>query len=486
MLKPTHAKWAALLLGALLVGCASPPRQSGTSPRPAPDTRAAKPVESFGEESQLVIYLRESQPSSLPIVWDIRKIALDKADGNQVVVPRTEVTLATSDLDQGQRLVSVSDIAPGQYAGITIFTGAVSYEDTGSPVATEAGLTTVQHPFSIVGGNAKTLLLAADLAPPGADRAAFRFQPRVSIDDEPASFKGKLVYVSNELSSNVSVIDKTLKRVVKNVYMGTRPSAMAADLRRNRLYIADTRAGAIYEMDMISQHLLKATQIEYVDEPVHIEPLPSKDLLIVVNSGTDTIHLVDAFTLSVTATITVGDGPVDAVYSPLWDLAFVVNLWDNTVSVIDFERQPAIVDTTLQVGQRPSGITIDDSMGWLYVSNSGSTTLSVIKIETMAVERSVAVGIGAGDIALDPYGRRLFLSMTETDEVLCVDPYTGVMVYSVSLPGKPGRLMFDPDEKKLYVAVPTENGVAVIDTITRKIQNWIETGRGPSSIAMRL
>jgi YVTN family beta-propeller protein len=274
--------------------------------------------------------------------------------------------------------------------------------------------------------------------------------------------------------------------VAKNVFVGLRPSSVAADQRRNRLYIADRKAGAVYEMDMIGQILLKATQLEFVDEPVHIEPLPVKDMLMVVNFGSDTVCLLDAFTLQVAETIPVGDGPVDAVYSPIWDLAFVVNLLDNSLSVIDFETQPPAVDTTIEVGLRPTGITIDDSMGWLYVSNSGSTDMSVIKLETMAVERTVSVGMGAGDIMLDPYGRRLFLSMTNTNEILCVDPYTGVLIYSVRLPSQPGRLMFDPDEKKLYAAVPARNAVVVVDTITREIQDWIETGERPSGVALRL
>lgn len=487
---PVRLAFCAVLVAALSLACGAPTKSPSTVPTPTPSKPGIKPTlntpERYAEGSQLVIYARQSQASGLPLTWDLRKIALDKADGTQVNVQGTEVTLKTDDLARGQKLITISEAPEGNYKGLTLFTRGVRFTDTGEAVSTDATLTNVPHPFSIVAGNASTIVMVADLAAPGASRASFQFKPAITVDEEPAAVKGKTVYVSNELSSNISVVDKAAKRVVKNVFVGMRPSSVAADQRRNRLYIADRKAGAVYEMDMMSQNLLKAAQIEFVDEPVHIEPILVKDLLMVVNFGSDTVCLLDAFTLQMVETISVGDGPVDAIYSPIWDVAFVVNLLDNSLSVVDFEIQPPAVSATIEVGLRPTGITIDDSMGWLYVSNSGSTELSIIKLETMAVERTVTVGMGAGDIILDPYGRRLFLSMTDSNEILCVDPYTGVLIYSVRLPSQPGRLMFDPDEKKLYAAVPARNAVVVIDTITREIQNWIETGEMPSAIAVRL
>jgi YVTN family beta-propeller protein len=448
--------------------------------------RTAQPQEAAGPGTQVIVYVSQAEPNALPLVWEIRKIALVRSDGTQIALPGTDVVLRTGDLNRGQQLVAITEGPAGAYTGLAIFTRAVYFEDTRATIFDAANVVAVTHSFSVVPGSTKTLLLAVNLAPAGADRNAFRFEPAVAIEDEPATIKGKIVYVANELSSTVSVIDKATKQVIKNVVVGSRPTALATENRRNRLYIADSKAGEIYEMDMINQRILKATQIEFIDEPVHIEPLPSKDMLMVVNYGSDTVYLVDTFTLEVVDTIEVGDGPVDAAYSAIWDLAFVVNKMDNTVSVLDMGLERPAVTNKIDVGLRPSGITIDDSMGWLYVSNSGSTDLDVIKLETIGIERTLQVGIGAGDIAFDPYGRRLFLSMIDTNEILCLDPYTGVIIFTVRLPASPGNLMFDLDEKKLYAAVPSEDTVIVVDPITRAIQYWIETGDSPVAMAIRL
>ena len=494
---------AVILAGVTLVSCASQRRPAAKPPEAAgeatgtPAGEKAKPAQPTEGQpvAQVVFYLRETQASAFPIKWVIRKIALDQADGSQIAINPADLVLATGDLELGaggtliQKLVAITNVAVGDYTGVTLFTRSASFDDTGEALMVESSFVTADFPFSLAAGVAKTLTAVVTLAPPGAARAGFKFQPQVTIEGEPATLRGKLVLVTNGASSNLSVIDKSLKRVVRTEYLGTRPEATCVDQRRNRLYLADRKAGVIYEMDMLNQHLLKATQLDFTDEPIHLEFVPSKDLLVVVNYGEASIHLVDSFTFQITETVDVGNHPVDAAYSSFADRLFVVNNLDNTLSVVNLNTNPASVDSTLQLELRPAAITIDDSMGRLYITNSGGNDLTVVRMDpklgTLAVEHTIPIGLGAGAIILDPYGRRLFVAMGNTNEILCVDPYTGVTIYSVRLPERPGRLMFDPDEKKLYATVPARNAVVVIDTITREIQNWIETGEHPTSIEMR-
>ncbi|MFH1314533.1 MAG: YncE family protein [Candidatus Eisenbacteria bacterium] len=465
---------------ALLVACSSQVRRPDAPPSGTDPDQAPAP-----EISQIVLYARSLGHSDTPIVWDIRKISLDRADGSRVDISGTAVTLNLADLKRGQKLIGISGAEEGTYTGLSIFTRDVYFADTEESVPTETLVFRVEHDFTIVAGNTKSVFLLIDLPDPGDERSAFMFAPRLAMEDENPNPGGKLIYVANELSSNISVIDKQLRRVVYNVLVGTKPYTLAADQRRYKLYIGDRKEGVIYEMDMLRQHLLRATQIEYVDEPVHIEPVPTRDLLIVVNFGSDTIYIVDAFTLQIIDAIEVDYDPVDAEYSESFDLVFVLSRYFGTISVLGMKNDPVEVDTTLQVELEPTGMAIDDNKGWLYITNSGSTDMSIIKIESLGIEKTVPIGIGAGDIAFDPFGRRVYVAMTDTREILCVDPYTGVLEYSIGLPAPPGRLLFDDDEKTLYACLPERNAVVAIDPLTRRIENWIETGYGPSSIEAR-
>ncbi len=464
-----------LLLAGLALSCSSQSQIGKRAPRP--------PTNDAGY-AQLVMYAQLDTGQIANFVWDIRKIALNRRDGSQVGIPDHRLKIKASEYDDCQKLLVVTDFRAGQYDGLTIFTREIADETSLKPYSTKSSVLSIDHPMNVIAGTARTLILHISII--GDSEIPGLVQPSVVIEDENPLPSGELIYVANERSSNVSVIDKRLGRVVYNIFVGSTPYALGTDHRRNRLYIADRKESVIYELDMNSQHLIKATQLDYVDEPVHIEPVPTKDLIIVVNYGTDTIYLVDSFTLQVSWVLEVGDGPVDAVYSAANDIAFILNKHFGTLSVVDLGLAEPAIDTTLSVETQPVSMAVDDNKGWLYITNSGSTDLTVINIEKLGIEKTVTIGMGAGDIVFDPFGRRLYVSMTTTNEVLCVDPYTGIVVYSVSLGSKPGKLLFDSEDKRLYVVLPTRDTIAVIDPMKRQVVNWIETGYSPQSLAARL
>jgi YVTN family beta-propeller protein len=470
-----------IVLVALVLSCSSQVRSPDGVPTTSKEGRAVG-----RNHSQIIVYARSVSQASLPAIWEIRKLSLNRPDGTQVDIPGSSLSLNLTDLERGQKIMTISEVEDGNYTGLTIFTRSLYQDGTIKAYAIDAKNHTIDHNIRVVAGDAKTLIILIDIPDKLPIGEVPTVSPRLTIEDENPRPMGKLVYVANELSSNISVIHKDLKRVVYNVFVGTKPYALGTDHRRNRLYIADRKDGVIYEMDMIGQRLLKANQLEFVDEPVHIETVPVKDLFIVVNFGTNTLYLIDSFTLQIIETIEVDQDPVNVVYSVYHDLAFVLHQAFGTISVIDLGVEPAVIDTTLEVELEPTGMAMYEAEEYLMVSNTGSTELSVIDLKRMGLEKSVTIGIGGGDLAFDPFGRRLYIGMVETNQVLCVDPFTDVIVFSIDLPGRPGKLLFDDDEKELYVALPDQNTVVVIDSMRRKIKNWIETGYSPSSIAFRL
>lgn len=469
-----------LVLMALLISCASQVRTPDAPPAPARKMRPAGQ-----EDSQMILYVRSDAPSNASVVWEVRKISLDRADGTQVDIQGSSASLKISEIEGAQKILHIAPVATGDYTGLTIFTRNIYYDGTNRAFPIDAKIHRIQHDISVVGGDAKTLVLLVEMPESDPSRTDGKIAPRLAVEDENPRPRGKLVYVANERSATISVIDKDLDRVVYNVLVGSNPYTLAADHRRNRLYIGDRKDGVIYEMDMINHHLLKANQLEFVDEPVDIEPVPSRDIFIVVNYGTNTIYLIDSFSLQIISTVEVGEDPVDAVYAVYRDHAFVLNSAFGTLSVIDLDALPVEVDTTLDVELEPAGMAIYEAEDFLFVSNTGSTDLSVIDLDRMGLEKTLTIGLGAGDIVFDPFSRRLYVAMMETNEVLGVDPFTDVIVFRVGVPGRPGKLLFDDDEKKIYVALPDEDAVVVIDPMRREIQDRIETGHRPISMALR-
>jgi YVTN family beta-propeller protein len=469
-----------LLIAISAVGCGGGGHRAGPPGGAMPTTRMQ-----VGDEGQIVIYARQTQPIEPAISWVMRKVSAQRVDGSQYDLATGDIVLDTERLAVGQRLLLIAPIAPGDYEGITIFTDGAYLEPGDKPMRIETAIVNLDHSFSAAAGVSKTLIL--DFSHPatgGQPEPVFR--PSIEIEDESPRPTARLVYVSNRASSNVSVIDKHLRRVIYNVYVGGRPSAIGVDNRRGRLYIAERRTGTIYEMDTMSQRLINVTELGYVDEPVDVLPVPEKDVIIVVNYGSDSVHLLDSFTMQPTSTIDVGRKPTKAIYSQVWELAFILNRQNGTVSVLNLEYTPVEPDTIIQVELNPSGMAINEADDWLYVSNEGSTDITVIKMETLAIERSLTVGTGVTDIAFDPFGRRLYIAFGYSREVKGIDPYTGVELFTVRVDSPPTELLFDQDEKKLYALLPESNAVVMIDPVAKSMEAVIETGGSPSGMALRL
>lgn len=465
----------AILIGSAIASCSGQRKSVDQQVKPQLEL---KPTGS--SNAQIVIYARARSKDLPPFSLNIRKIVLNGQEGRQYELSSARINLRSDDLIRHQKLVLIADTQGGKYSGITLFIENVDKAKEGP----QPSVITIDHPISILAGSSKTIFVLISEASQQEPKKVPNLE--FAIEDEQQAPIERLVYVANEGSSNISVVSKRGGRVVYNILVGTQPYALAADNRRNRLYIADRRESVVYELDMNTQHLVKANQFGFTDEPIHILPIPQRDMVVLVNYGSDQVYLLDAFTLGINRTVNVGDGPIDAVYSPSYDRLFVLNQRFGTMSVIDLSSDSEQPETTLVLEMEPTAIAIDENMDWLYITNSGSTNLTVMRISNLGVEKTISVGLGATCIAFDPYGRRIYIGSKATNEILCIDPYTGILVYTIGLGAAPGRLLFDSDERRLYATVPDQNGIAVIDPLRREIENWVETGFKPRAMAFRL
>jgi YVTN family beta-propeller protein len=102
---------------------------------------------------------------------------------------------------------------------------------------------------------------------------------------------------------------------------------------------------------------------------------PATRTAYVTNVDDDTVSVIDEAAGTVTATIGVGGGPFAVAVDPAAHTAYVANL-AGTVSVID--EAAGTVTATVPVGADPSGVAVDPSAHTAYVTNGNASTVSVI------------------------------------------------------------------------------------------------------------
>ena len=154
----------------------------------------------------------------------------------------------------------------------------------------------------------------------------------------------KTVYVANQGSGTITAIDVASNSVIATVASGAAPGFMIFDSRYRRLYVANTGSNTISVFNAdIGLSLIKTVTVGA--GPASIAPLPDGTRIYVANAGcSDAINLagcsgntlseIDAVSLAVRKTITVGNTPVFLAADPGSTKVVVANRDSNTISSI--------------------------------------------------------------------------------------------------------------------------------------------------------
>ena len=143
---------------------------------------------------------------------------------------------------------------------------------------------------------------------------------------------------------------------------------------------------------------------------------------------------------------------------------YVVNTGSNSVSVIDAEKNAVVA--TIHVHQRPYFVSVSADGTRAYVANSGSNNVSVIDLKLRREIAAIGVGEGPGVAAISPDGNTLVVSNRVGNSVSIVDAKT-YQVRSV-WSGCPGAtdIAILPDSSKAFIACSSGHQVMAIALAT--------------------
>ncbi|AWN49983.1 hypothetical protein DK419_10690 [Methylobacterium terrae] len=122
----------------------------------------------------------------------------------------------------------------------------------------------------------------------------------VTIDAE-----GKRAYSANVGSNDVSVVDIAAHREIGRVKVGERPYAVA--LAGGRAFVTDQYGGTVSTFDAAT--LAPGPRLEVGEYPEGIQASPDGKRVYVANWESNTLTVIDAVALTVTATVKTADGP---------------------------------------------------------------------------------------------------------------------------------------------------------------------------------
>jgi len=314
---------------------------------------------------------------------------------------------------------------------------------------------------------AAALLSLSLLAGSGCHRGRF--------PDVPPGYR-EFAYVSNGSSNTVSVLDLVYLRQDRTLQVGTQPTGLAVNPKRNEVYVVNTGTA----------------------------------------SGAGSVSVIDTDTNRVVATIPLHKLPYFIDVDAAGRRAYVANSGSNNVSVIDLDSRREL--GVVGAGEQPGLARISPDMRSLVVTNRGSGSVSIFAVapypaqakpllpglparptstekEPMPRLRAAFSGCpGATDAVILPYSTKAFIACSGGHQVMAVslaaapDSWaakqnpsllTDRMLTLMDVGETPIQLALKPDGGEVFCSNFGSGSFSEIDTQTNEVDGTYSIGSKP-------
>ena len=302
-----------------------------------------------------------------------------------------------------------------------------------------------------------------------------------------ASILATLLYVSNERSGTIQVVDTKTDRVVTTARIADRPRGMTLSPDGRRLYVAVSwwrdgkrpRTGAERIAALDARTLKAVRDYKGGTDPECVAVSVDGQRLYLSNEDAGTASIVDTASGRHRATLVVGTEPEGVTASPDGKWVYVTAETSNVVTVIDAKKEQVAANILVDPRPRVTIFTRDGTRAWASAEIGGTVQL----IDTKKHRVLKRIRLGKTDkpvgMVLSPDEKKLYVATGRGNGVAIVDTVGMKMIAKIPTGERVWGIALTPDGRKLYAANSLSNTISVIDTRTNEVVATIKTDDGP-------
>jgi YVTN family beta-propeller protein len=337
-------------------------------------------------------------------------------------------------------------------------------------------------PSEAPSGSAEATPEPTSTAPPiggvYAGPASGQLDPRVA--DLPPR-----VYVPNETSNDVAVIDPATFEVVGRFNAGLAPEHISPDWDFSKLYVSNMNGASLTVIDPETNEPIDTKQVPFPYN-LFFTPDGSKAIVVADYLGMDMVadnglYFYDRQTWELLKFVQVPWPGVNHLdFTP--DGRYLMVTCESAGAVVKIDTVEMEIVGTVEVGGSPLDIRLDPGGEVFYVANQGTHGVDIIDHEAMQAVGFIPAGNGAHAFAFSRDVSRLFLTNRLGNTIDVIDLATRTIVDSWPAGGSPDMATVSPDGSQLWVSNRFHGTVNVFDPETGEILATIETGGNPHGL----
>jgi len=315
------------------------------------------------------------------------------------------------------------------------------------------------------------------------------------------------VYITNERSGDVTVIDPRDNQVIATIPVGKRPRGICADAHRSRLYVAlsgspitspnekkgaetagvavDPRADGIGVIDAASLKLVDVLPAGKDPEGLALSREGAK--LYISDEDGNAAAVVDIASKKLLKTIPTGEEPEGVATSPDGSRVYITCETTSQVFVLDPTKDDTVI-AKIDTPQRPRAAAFLPDGTKAYVTCEVGGAVTVIDVAGNKVIKTIkptGENVRPMGICISPDGNRVYVTTGRGGSIAVIDPKRDEVVNTITGVGaRPWGIAAAPDGRVLFVANGPSNDVAVVDANSLRIIGRIKAGQSPWGVAI--
>jgi YVTN family beta-propeller protein len=324
------------------------------------------------------------------------------------------------------------------------------------------------------------------------------------------------IFVSNEKSGDVTVINGSDNQVLATIPVGKRPRGIHAGADGKTVYVAlsgtpiaappqldakgnpifqkgkddddddsvksDKSADAIGVVDVAQRKL--TGKIQAGSDPEEFSLSKDGTKLYVSNEDVKASSVINIATGKVEHIIPVGQEPEGVATAPDGKRFYVTCEAGGDVYAIDTAGYTAIGHFKVNVRPRSMDFLPGTSIGFIPSESTGE--LNVVDTAALKVVKVITLPTGSRPMSVKVAlnGQKVYASNGRAGTVSVLDSHTYELLYTIKVGVRPWGMAISPDGKFLYTANGPSNDISVVDLEANKEIARIKAGASPWSVAV--
>jgi YVTN family beta-propeller protein len=289
------------------------------------------------------------------------------------------------------------------------------------------------------------------------------------------------VYVPNNDSATVDVIDPTSFEIIDTFSVGTLPQHVVPSWDLSTLYVNNNIGNTLTPIDPVTGRPGDSFPIQ---DPYNLYFTPDGTKAIVVAERDMRLDFYDPNTWEPMGNLSIPhEGVNHADFTADGSTALFSCEFSGWVVRVDLETMT--VTGELEVGGEPIDVKLSPDGSRFYVANHTRAGVSIIDPDTMTEIGFTETGQGAHGLYPSRDASKLYVSNRLDGTVSVLDFNTGALLEHWAIGGSPDMGGVSTDGTQLWLSGRYDNEVYVIDTATGELIRTIPTtGSGPHGLAL--